>query len=237
LAAGQRIRILIELNIGMERAGLDPGKSTVDFVKEIIPLPGIDFAGLMGWEGHVVGITDPAEKKYVGEKAIHALVQTAELIRSEGIPVGIVSCGGSGSYTIVGSIPGVTEIQAGGAIFGDITYKNWGAGTSPSLFVMTSVSSHVLPNRAIVDAGRKSMNGDIFMPLPNNIEGLELAWISAEHGVLNVIDPNIQLKVGDKVNFVVGYGDWTVFLHDQLLGVREGKVEVIWDIQGRGKLT
>jgi D-serine deaminase-like pyridoxal phosphate-dependent protein len=235
--AGRRIRILVELNIGMERAGLDPGHTVVDFVKETIALPGIDFAGLMGWEGHVVGITDPVEKKREGEKAIYLLVEMAEMLRREGVQVQIVSCGGSGSYPISASIPGVTEIQAGGAIFGDITYQKWGAGTEPSLFVMTSVTSHAVPQRAIVDAGRKSMNCDISMPYPNNIAGIELTGLSAEHGILKISDPNLELKVGDKVNFVVGYGDWTVFLYDRLLGVRDGKIEIVWDILGRGKLT
>lgn len=237
LTAGCRIRVLVELNIGMERAGVLPGQPAVAFAKEIVDLPGIDFAGLMGWEGHVVGISDPQEKKTAGEKAIRALVETAEMIRTEGIPVRIVSCGGSGSYKISASIPGVTEIQTGGAIFGDMTYHAWGAGTTPSLFVMTSVSSHAEPQRAIVDAGRKTMNCEIFMPKATNLQGVELTSLSAEHGVLNITDPDLVLKVGDRINFMVGYGDWTVFLHDRLYGVRSGQVEIIWEILGRGKLT
>ena len=184
-AAGRRIRVLVELNIGMERAGVRPGQAAVAFVKDIVSLPGIDFAGLMGWEGHVVGISDPQEKQMVGEKAIRALVETAEMVRGEGITVRIVSCGGSGSYKISASIPGVTEIQAGGAIFGDVTYHTWGAGTNPSLFVMTSVSSHAEPQRAIVDAGRKTMNCEIFMPRATNLTGVELTGLSAELALRN----------------------------------------------------
>ena len=45
------------------------------------------------------------------------------------------------------------------------------------------------------------------------------------------------MQVGDKLNFIVGYGDNTVYLHDQLYGVRKGRVELVWDIQGRGKLA
>jgi hypothetical protein len=55
--------------------------------------------------------------------------------------------------------------------------------------------------------------------------------------VLEFSNPEVDVKVGDKVNFVVGYGDWTVFLHDRLVGVRKGVIEAIWEIQGRGKLT
>jgi D-serine deaminase-like pyridoxal phosphate-dependent protein len=236
-AAGCKIRVLVELNIGMGRAGIEPGETTLRFVKQIIDLPGLAFSGLMGWEGHVVSITDPGEKQQAGEKAIRELLNTAEMLKNENFPVPIVSCGGSGSYKISAHMPGVTEIQAGGAIFGDETYKRWGADTEQSLFVMTAISSHTVPRRAIVDAGRKSMNCEVNMPRAENIEGVELTHLSAEHGVLQVSNPNLDLKVGDRVNFVVGYGDWTLFLHDRLYGVREDRVEVIWDILGRGKLT
>jgi hypothetical protein len=48
--------------------------------------------------------------------------------------------------------------------------------------------------------------------------------------------PNATVQVGDVYDFVVGRVDATVFLHDQLYGIRDGIVEVIWTIQGRGKL-
>ncbi|MBI9045132.1 MAG: DSD1 family PLP-dependent enzyme [Anaerolineaceae bacterium] len=236
-AAGRKIRVLLELNIGMERAGLTPGQPTLEFAQKIVDLPGLEFCGVMGWEGHVVGIEDPQEKQQVGEKAIQALVDSANLLREKGIAVPIVSCGGSGSYKISSNVPGVTEIQAGGAILGDQTYEAWGADIIPGLFVMTTVSSHAVPERAIVDAGRKSMNCEVFMPKVTNLEGIELTSLSAEHGVLEIKDSDIKIKVGDRVNFVVGYGDWTVFLHNQMYGVRDDVVEMVWEIQGRGHLT
>ena len=234
--AGVEIRVLIELNVGMDRAGIEPGQTTLEFAQQIKDLPGLKFSGLMAWEGHVVGILDPQEKKKVGEKAIQALVDTADLLRSNGIEVDIVSCGGSGSYKITSTFPGVTEIQAGGAIFGDETYKKWGADTQLSLNVLTTVSSHAYPQRAIVDAGRKAMNCDVSMPEPTNAEKIKLVGLSAEHGFVEVQE-GAAIKVGDKVNFTVGYGDWTVFLHDVLVGVRQGKVEIIWNVLGRGKLS
>jgi D-serine deaminase-like pyridoxal phosphate-dependent protein len=235
--AGIKVHVVVELNIGMDRAGVSPGQDTLELVQQLLTLPGIIFEGLMGWEGHVVSIDDPEEKQAAGLKAMQRLVSSAELLRDAGIPVNIVTCGGSGSYTISASYPGVTEIQAGGAIFGDETYIRWGAGTTPSLFVLASITSHVLSTRAIVDAGKKTFNADIFKPRVKGLEGVTLEHLSSEHGVLEISNPDVHLKVGDKVNFVVGYGDWTVFLHDHLVGVRKGVVEVIWEIQGRGKLT
>lgn len=236
-AANILIRVVIELNIGMNRAGLEPGQRAVDFACEVMNLPGIQFAGLMGWEGHVVSMQDPIAKRMECEKAVHSLVETAELCRKAGLPVQIVSCGGSGSYQISSKVPGVTEIQAGGAIFGDVTYKKWGAGTECSLFVRSTVTSRPTPERAIIDAGRKTLNADVSMPEIRDRPGVRLTALSAEHGFLKLDDPDLSLKTGDPVNLIVGYGDFTIFLHDQLVGVRHGRVETVWDILGRGKLT
>ncbi len=232
-----KIRVLIELNVGMHRAGIEPGQRVVDFACQLVQLPGIELAGLMAWEGHVVGIEDPTVKQVECERAIRSLVETAELCRKQGIPIHIVSCGGSGSYRITAHIPGITEIQAGGAVFGDVTYRRWGGAIDCSLFVLSTVTSRPTPSRAIIDAGRKTMNGEVSMPEVLGVPGVKLATLSAEHGYLELDDPNLPIKTGDRVNLIVGYGDWTVCLHDQLVGVRKGKVEVVWDIYGRGKLT
>lgn len=234
---GVKIRVVIEINSGMNRCGLAPGQPVLDFAKQIRNLPGIELAGLMAWEGHVVQISDPKEKLKKTQQAVSSLVETARLCRTAGFPIPIVSCGGTGSYTISAHIPGVTEIQAGGGIFGDITYRGWGAGTECSLFIHTTVVSHPTVERAVVDAGRKTMSSEHNMPEVKDIPGAKLTGLSAEHGTLALEPPATALCVGDKINFIVGYGDFTVFMHDRLYGVRRGRVEVVWDIQGRGKLT
>ncbi len=236
-SAGVRLRAVIELNIGMERAGVAPGSPAVELACCLNEMPGLEFVGLMGWEGHVVSIPDPNQKLQAGEKAIQLLVETADACRQAGLPVHIVSCGGSGSYKISSHIPGVTEIQAGGAIFGDVTYRKWGAGTKPSLYVQCVVTSRPAPNRAMIDAGQKAVNAAMSFPEVVGLPGVKLVRLSAEHGNLELEDPNIPLKAGDLITLMVGYGDWTLFMHDYLVGVRNGVVEVVWPILGRGKIT
>mgnify|MGYP005856258191 CR=1 FL=1 len=235
--AGVTVRVLVEVNTGMNRCGIAPGQPTLELAREVATLPGIALAGLMGWEGHVVGIQDPDEKKARCQEAVESLVRTADLCRSTGLDIPIVSCGGSGSYKITSHIPGVTEIQAGGAVFCDLTYRRYGVDLDFSLFVVATVISRPTATRAIVDAGRKAMNGQTTMPQPKDLPGASLVKLNAEHGILQLQGPEVPLSVGDKVDFIVGYGDDTVFLHDQLYGVREEKVEVVWEVQGRGKLA
>jgi len=235
--AGTKVKVLIELNTGMDRSGITPGVGVVGMAKGLQTLPGIALSGVMGWEGHVCKIEDPLEKEFQTRKAVSALVSSAQLCRQAGIEMPIVSCGGTGSYRITAHLPGVTEIQAGGGVFGDVTYRRWGAGMDCALFVLATVTSHPAPARAVVDAGRKAMNAEYSLPEVKDLSGVRVGKLSAEHGVLE-IDPAIaNLRVGDKINFITGYEDLTVFLYDQLVGVRNGKVEVVWDISGRGKLT
>ncbi len=238
VSLGVNIRVLIEINIGMNRCGLKPGTESAKFAHQIAKLPGITLSGLMGWEGHVTGIEDPNDKRIQIKSAISDLVETAELCRSEGLYIPIVSCGGTGSYRISANISGITEIQAGGGIFGDLTYQKWGAEIECALFVLSTICSHTSPTHAITDAGRKAMNADHCLPIVKDIPGASLIKLYAEHAVLALDQATGKwLSVGDKISFIVGYEDMTLCLHDQLYGIREGKVEVIWDIQARGKFT
>ena len=235
--AGVTVGVLIEVNAGMDRSGLEPGEPVVEFAREVIALPGIRLAGLISWEGHVVSIQDPQEKRQRCEESVRSTLQSAELCRAAGFSVPIVSCGGSGTYKITSHIPGVTEIQAGGAVFTDLTYLSYGVNLPCSLFLLTTVVSRPADDRAIVDAGRKTMNYAGTLSQPRQTAGARLVRLNAEHGILDLIGANVSPEVGDKIDLIVGYGDTTMHLHDHLYGVRHNRVEVVWDVQGRGKLT
>src|SRR3954447_3870782 len=99
-AAGVTIRLVIEVDIGMKRAGVKPGEACVALAKVIAKESGVRFAGLMGWEGQTAGIADAKEKIGAVIAAVRAIAQTADMCRNEGLPVGIVSCGGTGTYWI-----------------------------------------------------------------------------------------------------------------------------------------
>ncbi len=228
LQAGVKIRVLVELNIGMNRAGIEPRENAVDFVRQLCEYDGLVFKGLRLGRAYCWNCR-PTRKRYRWSKSDDALLDTAGIVRQAGFPVEIVSCGGTGSYKISSYALGVTEIQAGGAIFCDLTYKAWGAETQPALFVLTTVTSRNVPDRAVVDGGRKTFPAAA-LPCPYGILGVELTRLSSEHGILHLGEGGENIKVGDKINFVVGYGDWTVFAHQRLYGVRQGIVEKIWDI-------
>ena len=169
--------------------------------------------------------------------AVAGIVGTAAACRKAGLPVDIVSCGGTGTYWITAAQPGITEIQAGGGVFCDVHYRrDFGVEHPYALTVMTTVTSRPTPNRIICDAGKKTMSSDAAMPEPIGLGAVRAARLSAEHGVVELEQPNTTLRVGDRLEWVVGYSDTTVHLHDEIYATRKGRIEAVWPIVGRGKL-
>ena len=235
-AKGVEIGILVDVDTGMQRTGVAPGDEAVTLSRLVHATPGLCYLGLMSWEGHTLLNKDPESKNREIVKAVGLLIETADYCREVGLSVAIVSAGGSGTYKVTPFLPGITETQAGGAIFCDVVYESWGVETTPSLFVRTIVTSRPAPDRIVFDAGYKTMPVWHAQPKPIGIDGIRSYVTSAEHGVITLYQSNTDVKVGDIFDFVIGYTDATLFLHDALYGIRDGVVEVVWDIVGRGKL-
>lgn len=235
---GVTARVLIEVNIGLDRVGVRPGPDTLNLAQAISKLQGVKLAGIMGYEGHLLQVAEPAEKERQIRESMALLVSCADAIRKSGIECGIVSAGGTGSYQYTIQCPGVTEVQAGGGIFMDPYYRNkcQVQGLDFALTVLATVVSRPTLERAILDSGRKTLNPDIAMPLVAGHEDAEVVRLSAEHCQLKLGPKSQNLKIGDKVELVVGYGDFTTVLHDDFYGFRNDRLEVVWPILGRGKI-
>lgn len=234
---GVRLRVVVEVNIGINRAGVEPGEAVVSMARVVARHAGLRFVGVMGWEGHTTEIVDQTEKEQAVAAAVKLLTSSADACRAAGLPVEIVSCGGTGTYRFSACQPGVTEIQAGGGIFCDVRYRTKFMVDHPyALTIMTTVSSRPNSYRIICDAGKKAMSSDAAEPRPIGLDHVKSVRLSAEHAKVELDKPNGTLHVGDKLEFVVGYSDTTVHLHDEMYGVRNGMVEIVWAILGRGKL-
>src|SRR5919198_1707606 len=182
-AKGVQMRVLVEVNTGMGRAGTDLGEPTLALYKQIVDLPGLKPSGVMGWEAHATTVLDPAKKREVVEKAVGGLVETAKMIRSAGMPAPIVSCGGTGTYWVSATIPGVTEIQAGGGIFYDVHYcEHYRVPDHEfAMFVMSTVTSRPSPTRIVTDTGEKTMSSRQATSRPLNVGKVAKVALSAEH--------------------------------------------------------
>ena len=237
-SGGVSIRTLIEVDIGMARCGTAPGEPTIELARAINEAPGLDLAGIMGYEGHLLRIPDPEEKERSIARAIALLADTKALFDRAGLPCPIVSAGGTGSYHYTARQPGVTEMQAGGGIFMDLFYRDE-CGISDleiALKVHATVTSRPTKDRAIIDAGRKTLDHNIHMPEVASRDDVRFQSLSAEHGVLTVTH-GAGPRIGERIEIILGYGDMTTMLHDHFCGVRNGKLEAIWPLDARGRLS
>jgi D-serine deaminase-like pyridoxal phosphate-dependent protein len=123
-AKGVRLRTLIEVDIGMKRCGVAPGQPVLALAREIVASPGLRFEGIMGYEGHAIFTEDIDERRAKTEESLKDLTDSAELLRREGIPVQIVSSGGTGTHFITGAYDGITELQVGSYITMDDQYRS-----------------------------------------------------------------------------------------------------------------
>jgi len=236
VALGSHPEAVIELDTGMNRGGQLPGEQVLRLAELIGTMQGLQLAGVMTWEGHCMRVADPVERDAAIRSSVGKLVDMAEQIRARGLPVEIVSAGGTGTYLTTASIDGVTEVQAGGGIWGDQLYLNLGANVEPALSIMAQVVSRPRPDRILTDAGRKTVDPSNLAPIPQNIPPYTEQAFSAEHGKIILAEPSDTPAVGDRVFYRVGYSDQCNHLHENFYGVRNGIVEAIWPVLARGRL-
>ncbi len=241
---GTTCRVILEVNIGMNRVGIRPGTDTRELAQGVSRLSGIRLVGIMGYEGHLLTVSDADEKRQKIDSALNILEETRDMMRQEGIECSIVSAGGTGSIAVTAQSAVPTELQSGAVIFADPYYSDRCglAGYTPALRLLATVVSRGKLERGILDCGRKSLHPDIHPPkVMSTVEGRPLAdaaivGISAEHTTLELGPQSQDLRIGDKVEVVPGYCDFTMILHRALFGIRGGVIETVWPIPGRGCL-
>ena len=233
---GVSVRVLVEVDIGMQRCGVQPGQAVLALARQVTDAPGLEFAGLMGYEGHLVMTPDPDERRKKVRQALVPLQETCELLDRAGLPVQIVSGGGTGTYDITGDGPPMTEIEAGSYVFMDTKYCELRPEFEPALSVLSTVISRPEPERIIVDAGMKTMTKEFGWPRPMDVPGVSVRSLSEEHGSLSSEEPSsVSLGLGDKVRFIPSHCCTTVNLHDALYVVQDGRLVDVWPIAARGR--
>jgi D-serine deaminase-like pyridoxal phosphate-dependent protein len=230
-AKGIRVGILVNVDVGQHRSGAEPGKPVVELARKVLSA-GLHFRGLMGYEGHVSHLREGPEKDKAYRSAMDVLMKCRSLLAETGIPVEIVSTGGTGTYGLAHRYQAITESQAGSYLLMDTNYASTCDDFERTLTVLGTVISVTEGDRVVVDAGVKSISGERGMPVVKSGNGLRLRKLNAEHGIIDARANSAAPKVGETLEFWVHYSDATVNLHDRMYGVRTGTVEKILKLQG-----
>jgi len=241
-AAGVKLDVYVELEVGMGRCGVAPGEPALALARVVAACANLRFAGLQAYNGRAQHVRSSEGRRALIGKAAAAVRLTRELLEKNGIPCPIVTGAGSGTFMFEVQSGAWDEIQPGSYAFMDADYaKNEWAAPLPrfehALFVLATVMSRAQPGRAIVDAGLKASSVDSGMPAVWGRPGLTYALASDEHGFIDIEPGAAAPELGEKLLLVPGHCDPTINLYDWYVCVRGGVVEALWPITARGALT
>jgi D-serine deaminase-like pyridoxal phosphate-dependent protein len=235
-ATGAKLDVYVEIDVGMRRCGVPPGKPAVELAREIASTKNLRFAGLQAYQGRAQHIRSMEERHAAIETAAQHVSHTKRLLKEAGIDCPIVTGAGSGTFMLEVEAGVWDEIQPGSYAFMDADYaKNEWAAPLPrfehALFVLATVMSRPSAGLAIVDAGLKASSVDSGMPAVWQRKELKYTHASDEHGW---VEGSPSPALGEKLLLVPGHCDPTINLYDWYVCVRAGRVEALWPITARG---
>ena len=233
-AAGAVIDVLVDVDVNLHRCGVAPDDAAALCLR-VVELDGVRLRGLMGYEGHVMGMP-PAEKERETRISGELLQRARRAAESAGVEINVLSGGGSGNYRFVLQQRLLTELQAGGAALMDLTYEEMGVeGHRRTFSLMAQVVSAAAEGRAAADAGWKATGRHTGLPEVAAPSGARCVGLSAEHTHL-ALDAGASVHLGDRIRLIPHYSDSTMLLHRTLYAHREGVVVAAWPITAAGAL-
>jgi D-serine deaminase-like pyridoxal phosphate-dependent protein len=227
--AGQDLRFLVECDTGFGRNGVQTPEAALELAQAVMRLPRMDFQGLMTFPNR-----DPDTRVFF-ERAL-------EQFKRAGIPVPIVSGGGTPALWSVDRFPMLTEHRAGTCIYNDAMVVRSGTASwaNCAMRVRATVVSRPNDARAILDCGTKVLTSDQYgMPGFGHVMEYPQAAITAlseEHGTVDLSQCPERPAVGEVVNVVPNHCCVVSNMVDEVVGVRGDRIEVVWPVAARGKV-
>ncbi len=236
------IRTILEVDVGLHRTGVNPGSEAVSLAQQVDETSNLEFDGILAYESHVKAEAETEQE--FDELCWEAMELTQDVVKdieAAGVPVDEVKVGGTATSGYSGKHPVVTEINPGMYPFndvGELELRPWEVSKDDcAATVITTVISVPDNDRLVVDGGSKTFSLDKpQMPVPKNRDDIRYTTASEEHGWVDTTDSDESFAVGDRLEFIVPHVCTTINLHDLLIGVRDNRVEDLWEVQARGKV-
>lgn len=235
--------VVVDVDAGIRRTGIPFGQPALQLAQLVDQLPGLRLRGMLCYDAaaqHVVGFEK--RKAQTLETMVEA-TDTFELMRRSGLNTDIFSGGGTGTYNIDHGTGGLTDVQVGSYVFMDAQYIAIGGEQDEELYsdfdtsltIMTTVLNDQYKGRATSDAGAKACTINQPWPIVKGETGIRYRSGSDEFGtIIYDEDASRTYKVGDKLELIVSHCDPVVNLYDQMVAIRNDKVEAVWQISARG---
>jgi D-serine deaminase-like pyridoxal phosphate-dependent protein len=226
---GRDVQLLIECDTGFGRNGVQTPHAALELAQLAVKLPRIAFEGLM-----VFPNTAPHTSEF--------FAKAVKLFEKSGIPVPVLSGGGTPALNQLGNYPMMTEHRAGTYVYNDVMMVQSGVATwdNCAMHVRATVVSCPTADRAIIDSGSKVLTSDHYyvQHYGRLVEypGAYIANLSEEHAVLDFSQCRSRPKVGEVVSVIPNHCCSVSNMNDEIHGVRNGVVEVVWPVAARGKV-
>jgi D-serine deaminase-like pyridoxal phosphate-dependent protein len=239
--AGRRVGVLVEVDAGMGRVGVQSAADAVALARAAADEEGIDYRGVMIYPGH---IRDNVDRQ---DDAIRALSDRVggvlRALEEAGLAPEVVSGGSTPTFWRSHDVAGLTEVRPGTSIFNDRTTAEIGAcGWDENAYsVLATVVSTAVPGQAVVDAGSKALSKEEiradtvgYGALLDRPE-IVVKSVSEEHGLLDLSQTDWRPRIGERVRIVPNHVCVSVNLHERLYGVRGDEVVEVWEVAARGR--
>lgn len=229
--------VMVEIDIGLRRCGVQPGTPAVTLAQYITRHRQLRFQGLSGHESSN-SIPDPAEREARQRMHFQRLVDTRADLERAGLPVAICAGGATAAWRVAGTMDGVTEVEPGAYATADYglirAVPEMGYGLA--LKVVATVLSRPVPERAVLDCGHKMVGVNLGGGMPGVLapKGATMERLNSEHGILDLQQDARALRIGDKIELYPWYYGAVINANRHYIGIRDGRVECVWEIAAQG---
>jgi D-serine deaminase-like pyridoxal phosphate-dependent protein len=232
---GVTLQLAVEVHTSAYRGGIAPGAAALALVQTIQQAPHVDFVGLTT-TAEPIFTTDHDDLVAVSRQQLQPLLDTRGLLEQAGLPVHLVSVGGTTTYEVTGAIAGITEVRAGTYALMDAQHGQYISTLRPAARVLTTVTSRPEPGTAITDTGQKAIGIDQGLPLVAGMPGISAVGLSAEHCRLRLEgDAESGVNLGQKLWLIPWDIGTCVNLYDSLYAARHDVLERVWPVAARGQ--
>ncbi len=242
-AAGVRIQILVEIDVGFHRCGIADPTQALSLAQKIQELPGLEFKGLMFYPGHF--LVEPQKQVEMLEDVNAQLNSIYDAFDRTSVPLSIISGGSTPTAYISHLFSGVNEIRPGMYLFNDRNMLGAQVTTieNCAMSVLVTVVSSAVKNQVVIDGGSKTFSSDRYLSGDGRGFGLvkedmeaTLVALSEEHGQLDLSHSERSYRIGERLNVIPNHVCSTINMHDVIYGVRNGNVVKEWAVAARGKV-
>jgi D-threonine aldolase len=235
----QPIPVLVDLEVGMGRTGIDPGAPAIELYERLDALPNLTPDGLHAYDGHV-NVSDLEARTQTARRVEETTLALRDQLIAKGLPVPRIVLGGTPTFPIHATLdaPGV-ECSPGTIIFHDYNYqtKYPDLPFTPAALLLTRVVSRPRPGWLCLDLGYKAVASDpvglrAFLP---DIPDARVVGHSEEHLVIETDDAD-RFPLGAPLLAIPAHVCPTSALHRRMLVIADGKLVDEWDVTARDRM-